>query len=188
MVKPMENKKKIGIAALCLIICMIGVALVSAAKDNPNQPWNQILGMFITNTETDPVPVSIEGTVTVEVNGVGSQTPETKYVERILTEFPEGGTQEVINLEGYKDLQITWTFDLEFDEDDDFGGFLSLYWSSEEGYPVGDGEIWIIGDNFPDGHWSTKSTVIQGNYLTIHIKNDIVHEGDNIRLILYATK
>ena len=184
----MHDRKKIGIAALWIVTCMIGASFVSAVKDNPNQPWNQILGMFITNTETDPVPVSIEGTVTIEGDGGTPQTPETKYVEMIITEFTEDGAKEVVNLEGYKDLQITWTFDLEFDEDDDFGGYLSLYWSSEEGYQVGDGEIWIIGDDYPDGNWSTKSTEIQGNYLTIHIGNDIIHEGDEIRLILYATK
>ena len=184
----MENKKKIGIIALWLITCMIGAAFVSAAKDNPNQPWNQILGLFITNTEIDPVPVSIEGTVTIEGNGGGPPTPETKYVEIILTELSEGETKEVVNLEGYKDLQISWVFDIEVDTEDDSDEFLSIYWCSEEGYQVGGGEIWLTGDDFPDGDWGTESTKVKSNYLTIHIKNDNVNEGDVIRLILYATK
>ena len=184
----MENKKKIGIAALWLVTCIIGATLVSAARDSPNQPWNQILGMIITNTETDPVPVSIEGTVTLEGNGGDQSTPETKHVERIITEFPEEGITEVVNLEGYKDLQISWTFDIEYDDDGEYGGVLSLYWCSEEGYQVGDGEIWLTDDSYPDGHWGTKSTKIQSNYLKIQTRNDTVHEGDKIRLILYATK
>lgn len=183
----MEKSKKIGIAALWLATCMIGAVFVSAAINNPNKPWDQILELFITNTETDPVPVSIEGTVTVEGNGGCQSTPETKHVERIL-DYPDTGTLEVVNLEGYRDLQISWVFDIEYDEEDIFGGVLSLYWCSEDGYQVGEGEIWYTGESYPDGHWGTKSTKVQSSYLTIQVVNDIVHEGDKIRLILYATK
>lgn len=190
----MENKKKIGLAALWLITCMIGASFVSAARETPIQQWNPSLGrvianigVFISNTEANPVPVSIEGTVTVEGGGECSSTPETKYIERIL-DYPETGVHEVVNLEGYKDLQISWVFDIEYDEGDIYGGVLSLYWCTEDGHQVGDGEIWYTGELHPGGDWGTKSTKVQSNYLTIQVVNDNVHSEDKIRLILYATK
>ena len=167
----METKKKIGIVALCVLTLMIGGAFVSAAKDNPNSSWSQILGMFITNTETDPIPVKLVDAVTIETD----ETPDTMYEERIL-ELPDGEISEVINLEGYKDLQISFVIQTGGD------GLLELVWVSSEGLQVGGGVF-----SSTEDEWNTMSTLVKSNYLKIRIKNG-AQEGDYIRLILYATK
>lgn len=114
--------------------------------------------------------------------------PETLYVERIL-DYPEGSIKEIINLEGYKDLQISWVFDVEGDAvDPEGGGVLSVYWCSEEEYQVDEGEVWKTYSNCPDGNWETKSTKVQSNYLIIQTVNNLAHEDDRLRIILYATK
>ena len=167
----METKKKIGIVALCMLTLMIGGAFASAAKDNPNSAWSQILGMFITNTETDPIPVKLVDAVTIETD----ETPDTMYEERILESDEE--ISEVINLEGYKDLQIS--FVIHTDAED---GLLELVWVSSGGLQVGGGVF-----SSTENEWNTMSTLVKSNYLKIRIKNG-AQEGDYIRLILYATK
>ena len=152
----METKKKIGIVALCVLTLMIGGAFVSAAKDNPNSSWSQILGMFITNTETDPIPVKLVDAVTIETDEI----PDTMYEERIL-ELPDGEISEVINLEGYKDLQIS--FVIHTDAED---GLLELVWVSSEGLQVGGGVF-----SSTEDEWNTMSTLVKSNYLKIRIEN-----------------
>ena len=170
----METKKKIGIVALCVLTLMIGGAFVSAAKDNPNSSWSQILGMFITNTETDPIPVKLVDAVTIETD----ETPDTMYEERILDSDEE--ISEVINLEGYKDLQIS--FVIQIDEEGHENGLLELVWVSSGGLQVGGGVF-----SSTENEWNTMSTLVKSNYLKIRIKNG-AQDGDFIRLILYATK
>lgn len=165
------DKKKIGVLSLFTLIILFGIAYVSAARDNPSQPWDQILGMFITNTDEDPIPVSIE---------------ESKYVEMILDE--SGSVSEIISLEGFEDLQISYHFDLTYDAADPEGGALDLLWCTEDGLQVGGGELHLTYNSYPSGVYGTQSAKIKSNYLQINTYNDIVHEGDIITLVLYATK
>ncbi len=194
----MEKSKKIGIVALCVLTFMIGVAFVSAKNDNSNAPWNQLLELFITNTETDPIPVSIEGTVTLDGpagtqgppgppgpqgppgTGGGSTTPETMCFE--VARYDVFEIEEIeIETEGYKELQISYNFDAHL-------GYVYLYWRGEDfthGQFTAGPPILFLSDTSESGFMSVP---VRSNKLFLHLDNVSGSEGDYIKLILYATK
>ena len=191
--------KQMGIVALLLLTCMIGVAYVSAAKDNPNQPWNQLLGIFITNKETDPIPVAIEGTVTLDGSAGpqgppgpqgpagpqgppgpagGSTVPDVKYVQ--IRETAIGFGHHDVDLEGYKDLQVTWRLYMEGTE----GIYAGLEWSQLV-------DEWWTFEVYEFLTWDTDSAGSQSFKVAskyLKISYEIFEPGATFELILYATK
>lgn len=167
------KKRNIGIMTIVILTLVIGSTLALAAKDNPNQPWNQLLSIFITNTETDPVPVTITGPVTIETEEI----PETKCVE-IERVYPDFADDEriTIDLAGYKDLQITWYHHL-------MHAYVAITWTMENGTAVYD--ILRLEPVSGNGNLSFK---VLGNYLRIRIYYPDPHDGDHLQLIFYATK
>jgi len=79
------NKKIVGLITTIAIISIIIGSTAVTAKEEGMPLWERVFSVFITNT--DPIPVSVEGTVELEDNEVvvtdytGGAVPITGTVE-----------------------------------------------------------------------------------------------------------
>ena len=91
------NKKMIGLIATIAVVSILIGTTAATAKEEGMPLWERVFSVFVTNT--DPIPVSVEGTVELEDNEVvvtdytGDAIPITGTVE-----LEEGTTVSIDSL------------------------------------------------------------------------------------------